>query len=249
MARVLIVDDEPDIVMFVQLNLELDGHEVLIAYDGEEALEQIREHRPEVVLLDVMMPKLDGWSVLFTLKADPDPALQTIPIVLLTALGGEQDRARGGIEGAVRHLAKPVTPDEVLAAVRQALEDGPEPLQRKRAQEQALTRLARLERGAERDRPEGPQPRLTRLERVPSPGAAGIPHRTAHAVELSESQLQLLRALREHPSVSDTAEALGMSRSNIYASLRRIGRKLDEHDATVILRRLRAGELDTLLGS
>ena len=248
MARVLIVDDHEEIVELVQLNLELDGHEVLVAYDGESALAQVRAQRPDVVLLDVMMPRLDGWGVLASVKADPDPALQTIPVVMLTALGDEQDRVRGGIEGAVHYLTKPVTPDEVLEAVRHALEDGPEPAQRRRAQEQALARLARLEAGAPGDAPEVPQPRLTRLERTPAPGpAAAPPAPSTVTIALSDSQRHLLRALRAHPSVSDTAEALGMSRSNIYASLRRIGRKLDEHDATAILRRLRSGELDHLL--
>src|SRR5690606_4554480 len=90
MTTVLVVDDEPDIVYFAQVNLELSGYEVLQAADGEHALEMVRAHHPDVVLLDVMMPKLDGWGVLEQLKADEDPTVRTIPVVMLTALRDDQ---------------------------------------------------------------------------------------------------------------------------------------------------------------
>ncbi|HEX4866126.1 MAG TPA: response regulator [Acidimicrobiales bacterium] len=249
MPTVLIVDDEPDIVLFAQVNLELSGYDVLVAPDGEAALEQVRSHHPDVVLLDVMMPRLDGWAVLERLKADADPSIRTIPVVMLTALSTDHDQVRGGIEGAVRYLPKPVTPDAMLAAIDDALTAGPEPEQRKAAQQQALSRLARIERGdpAPSQVSDAPRPRLSRLER-PRPVEAPAPPLVRSAeVTLSPSQRTLLRALQETSSVSDAATALGMSRSNIYASLRRIGRKLDEHDASQLLRKLRAGDLAHLL--
>jgi CheY-like chemotaxis protein len=247
MTTVLVVDDEPDIVYFAQVNLELSGYEVLQAGDGEDGLAMAREHHPDVVLLDVMMPKLDGWAVLERLKADDDPAVRTIPVVMLTALRDDQHQVRGGIEGAVRYLPKPVTPDAMLQAIEDVLTGGPEPEQRKQVQQTSLSRLARMERGDGSAAPSGPQPRLSRLER-PRPPAPPVPPPAKEVeVSLSPSQRALLQGLQRSTSVSEAAQQMGMSRSNVYASLRRIGRKLDEHDASQLLRRLRAGELAHLL--
>jgi CheY-like chemotaxis protein len=247
MTTVLVVDDEPDIVYFAQVNLELSGYEVLQAADGEQALDMARAHHPDVVLLDVMMPKLDGWAVLEQLKADEDPTVRTIPVVMLTALRDDQHQVRGGIEGAIRYLPKPVTPDAMLQAIDEVLHGGPEPAQRKQVQQASLSRLARMERGGGAAEPTGPRPRLSRLERPRPSVAPAPPPAKAVDVVLSPSQRSLLDALQHTSSVSEAAKQLGMSRSNIYASLRRIGRKLDEHDASHLLRRLRAGELAHLL--
>jgi CheY-like chemotaxis protein len=254
MATVLIVDDEPDIVLFARVNLELSGYQVLSASDGVEALAAVHEHRPDVVLLDVMMPHLDGWSVLERLKADDDEAIRTIPVVMLTALTSDHDQARGGIEGAVTYLAKPVTPDAMVAAVGRVLEGDSEPVQRKAAQRRALERLARMERGGGGASPvSGPRPHLGRLERAPSSSAAPsadravAPEPVAAATALTENQRALLRALQSAPSVSDAARVLDMSRSNIYASLRRVGRKLGQQDVSELLRLLRAGRLDAAI--
>jgi CheY-like chemotaxis protein len=253
MATVLIVDDEPDIVLFVRVNMEMDGHDVISAGDGEAALEVVAARHPDVIILDVMMPKLDGWAVLEQLKASDDPTVRTIPVVMLTALGTDHDQVRGGIEGAVRYLAKPVTPDALLDAVNEVLQGDPEPAQRKVAQQRALERIARMERGSGGDpfSASDPRPRLGRLERAPG-GAAVLPppvpaRLVAPAGELTDKQRSLLWALQDTPSVSAAAEQLGMSRSNIYASLRRIGRKLDLPDVSDLLDRLRAGELDAAI--
>ncbi|MFP5254676.1 MAG: response regulator [Acidimicrobiia bacterium] len=247
MTTVLVVDDEPDIVYFAQVNLELSGYDVIQAADGQQALELARAHHPDVVLLDVMMPKLDGWGVLEQLKADADPTVRTIPVVMLTALSDDQHQVRGGIEGAIRYLPKPVTPDAMVQAIDEVLRGGPEPVQRKQVQQTSLSRLARMERGGSATEPSGPRPRLSRLERPRPAPAAGPPPAKVVAVELSPSQRALLQALQSTSSVSEAAQQLGMSRSNIYASLRRIGRKLEEHDASNLLRRLRTGELAHLL--
>lgn len=253
MGTVLIVDDEPDISLFVRVTMEMDGHQVLTASDGEEALAVVHDHHPDVVVLDVMMPKLDGWAVLERLKTDDDLLVRTIPVVMLTALGSDHDQVRGGIEGAVQYLSKPATPDALLQAVHAALSGDPEPVQRKAVQQRALERLARIEKGAGGDALAlgAPRPRLGRLEhlRETPPGAAP---RRLHVVPepanaLTDKQVALLRALQQTQSVSDAAMALGMSRSNIYASLRRVGRKLAVTDVSDLLRRLRAGELDAVL--
>ncbi len=252
MATVLIVDDEPDILLFVRVNMEMEGHQVLSAADGEEALAIVREHRPDVVVLDVMMPRLDGWQVLERLKADDDLLVRTIPVVMLTALGSDYDQVRGGIEGAVEYLPKPVTPDALLRAVHTALEGDPEPVQRKAAQQQALARLARIEKGTGGTAldPGAPRPRLGGLEHMRSavPASGPVPSRAREdAGSLTEKQRALLRALRTTSSVSDAATLLDMSRSNIYASLRRVGRKLDIGDVSDLLRSLRAGDLDAVV--
>jgi DNA-binding response OmpR family regulator len=121
MARVLVVDDEPDIVLFAQVNLELHGHEVRTAPDGEAALEAVEAEKPDALILDVMMPHLDGWGVIERLKAHADPDIRTIPVVMLTALDTDQDQARGGIEGAVRYLTKPLAPDDLVRALEDVL--------------------------------------------------------------------------------------------------------------------------------
>src|SRR5947209_20580186 len=107
MASILVVDDDADIRLLTRLILERDGHAVTLAADGLEAMEAVVEGRPDVVLLDVMMPEVDGYAVLRKLKgADSDSS--SIPVIMLTALGGPMDRAKGAIEGAVRYLTKPI---------------------------------------------------------------------------------------------------------------------------------------------
>ena len=231
MARVLVVDDEPDIVLFVQVNLELNGHEVRTAADGEQALAAVEAERPDAMLLDVMMPNLDGWGVLERLKAHGDPEIRTIPVVMLTALDTDHDQARGGIEGAVRYLTKPFAPDDLVAAVDEVLAGPPEPEQRKAAQQRGLASLARIERNAAGgDAPSGPRLRLSRLEHTPAAplSRAAAPADRA-AGRRGRAHHEAARAPRPRcasaPSVSAAATELGMSRSNVYASLRRVGRE------------------------
>ncbi|HEX4901221.1 MAG TPA: response regulator [Acidimicrobiales bacterium] len=244
MASVLVVDDEPDIRYLTQVNLELDGHRVMTAANGEEALAAVQVEVPDVVLLDVMMPGVDGWAVLEQLKSHLDDRIKSVKVLMMTALGADDDRLRGGIEGAVRYLVKPVTPDELRDAVAGVLAGGPEREQRLRAQTGALLELARLEKGTAPEAGEAPSPRLSRLEhaRVRDEPAADDEVRRVGA-ELTEKQVALLRSLLAAPSVSAAAGDLGVSRSNVYASLRRIARKLGHDDVPELLRRLRAGQL------
>ena len=160
---------------------------------------------------------------------------------MLTALGTDHDQARGGIEGAVRYLTKPIAPGDLVNALNEVLAGPPEPEQRKSAQQKGLTSLARIERNAAGgDAPSGPQPRLSRLEhaRTPAPVADVVPAAEAAALvgELTPKQRELLEALIAAPSVSAAATELGMSRSNVYASLRRVGRKVGVSDVSELLR-------------
>ncbi len=242
-ALVLVVDDEADIRELVRLNLELDGHDVEVAGDGAEALAAVAAGlRPDLVLLDLMMPRVDGWEVLRHLKADPDPDVTATPVVLLTARAGELDRIRGGIEGALRYLTKPFAVGVLLAAVADALASD-EAEARLAAQRSALQHLAHLEKGetVEPDdggtppAPEGPRVHFSRLERRPdgpppaapagpAPASAGL---AVGRARLSTKQLEVLDAVGRHPTVRVASASLGVSRSNVYASLRRIAAKLD----------------------
>jgi CheY-like chemotaxis protein len=103
-ATILVVDDEPDIRQLVQLNLELDGHRVLTAGNGNEALAMLEHELPDVMLLDLNMPELDGWAVLQRIKDAGDTDVSQIPVLMLTAYDTADNRVRGGIEGAIRYL-------------------------------------------------------------------------------------------------------------------------------------------------
>src|SRR5688500_20313350 len=107
MSTVLVVDDEADIRELVRLNLELDGHEVIGAANGVEALEYAVGEHPDVVVLDVMMPEMDGWETLSQMKAASDPVIAHIPVIMLTPRADDRDRIRGGIEGASRDPTQP----------------------------------------------------------------------------------------------------------------------------------------------
>jgi DNA-binding NarL/FixJ family response regulator len=118
-ARILVVDDEPFNVDYLQQELESHGFVIETAANGVEALERVAASPPDLVLLDVMMPELDGIAALRILKADPETRL--IPVVLMTALNAVEDRIRGIEAGADDFLSKPVDERELLARIRTAL--------------------------------------------------------------------------------------------------------------------------------
>jgi len=243
-ASVLVVDDEPDIRYLTQVNLELDGHRVMTAANGAEALAAVQVEVPDVVLLDVMMPEVDGWAVLEQLKTHLDDSIASVKVLMMTALGADDDRLRGGIEGAVRYLVKPVTPEDLRAAVAAVVEGGPEREQRRQAQTGALLELARIEKGGPAEAGATPGPRLSRLEHARARDDAAVADGVHHVgADLTDKQRALLRALVAAPSVSAAASDLGVSRSNVYASLRRIARKIDDDSVPDLLRRLRSGQL------
>jgi DNA-binding response OmpR family regulator len=121
-VRILAVDDDPTILRLLQVNLEMEGHEVLTASDGNAALEEARRSRPEVVLLDVMMPGLDGWQVCERLRADDE--LSATPIVFLSARAQEADLARGAAAGADAYVTKPFDPLALVELVERLASEG-----------------------------------------------------------------------------------------------------------------------------
>lgn len=116
---VLLVDDESAIRTICRVNLETDGLAVLEAVDGREALQAVRAQQPELVLLDVMMPDVDGWQV--AAELGKDPATQDVPIVFLSARAAREDKARAQELGAVGYIVKPFDPIELSGYVRQVI--------------------------------------------------------------------------------------------------------------------------------
>lgn len=114
--KILIVDDEPRMIHFIRLNLEHDGFEVFEAESGSEALEQLRDQLPNLILLDVMMPGLDGFETLRLIRE-----ISTVPVIMLTAKGEEDDRVRGLELGADDYITKPFSPRELISRVRAVL--------------------------------------------------------------------------------------------------------------------------------
>jgi CheY-like chemotaxis protein len=115
MGRVLVVDDEPDVLLLCRLNLEPRGHELLEASEGPRALELAREGRPDVIVLDLMLPGMDGYEVLETLRGDEGTA--GIPVIVLTAKSLTADRERSRGLGAAAFLTKPFLPDDLCEIV------------------------------------------------------------------------------------------------------------------------------------
>jgi DNA-binding response OmpR family regulator len=118
-ARVLAVDDSPTILEMIKAILIAGGYEVITASDGKEALETARAEKPDLILLDVMLPTLDGYRVCRLLKFDQN--YKSIPIIMLTAKTEEQAMATGLRTGANQYLTKPVEPERLLAAVAEEL--------------------------------------------------------------------------------------------------------------------------------
>jgi DNA-binding response OmpR family regulator len=143
--RVLVIDDEAPIRLLCRVNLEAEGMEVLEAADGPTGLETARAERPDVILLDVMMPGLDGWRVAEALL--DDERTEGIPIVFLTARAELRDRARGIDLGGVDYVTKPFNPVDLAPLVR-VLSDRVERGERDDLRREKLTELRlMLDRG------------------------------------------------------------------------------------------------------
>jgi CheY-like chemotaxis protein len=117
--KILVVDDNRDAAESLQILLELSGHEVLLAYDGEEALAAVASHRPEVILLDIGLPKLDGFEVARRLRADESN--RSLLLVALTGYGRAGDRALSHDAGFDHHLVKPVEPVTLISLLASAV--------------------------------------------------------------------------------------------------------------------------------
>ena len=112
---ILVVDDEPALLRLMEFVLAKQGHAMLTATNGEEALEMIRSQRPDLIVLDIMMPKLDGYQVAEAIRADDD--LKHTPIIMLSAKAQEEDIERGVAAGVDRYVTKPFSPDELATIV------------------------------------------------------------------------------------------------------------------------------------
>lgn len=113
---VLVVDDEPRMIRFIRMNLELEGYRVIEANNGVEALDQLRKHVPDLVVMDVMMPKMDGFETLRLLRE-----ISTVPVILLTVKSEEEDRIHGLELGADDYVTKPFSPRELVSRVKAVL--------------------------------------------------------------------------------------------------------------------------------
>ena len=117
--RILIVDDEPNIVLSVEFLMQREGHEVVTASDGQEALEQLQKARPDLMILDVMMPRKNGFEVCEEVRADA--AYSGMPILMLTAKGREAEMKKGISLGADAYITKPFSTHDLVAKVSELL--------------------------------------------------------------------------------------------------------------------------------
>jgi len=114
--RILVVDDEERMVRFIRLNLEHDGFQVMEAYRGVQAIQSLRDTLPDLIILDIMMPDIDGFEVLKMIRE-----ISNVPVIMLTAKGEEDDRVRGLELGADDYVTKPFSPRELVSRVKAVL--------------------------------------------------------------------------------------------------------------------------------
>ncbi|WP_331272022.1 response regulator [Motilibacter aurantiacus] len=127
MARVLVVDDTDNIRELIVMNLTLEGFEVVTAVDGMDALEKVVDADPDVITLDVVMPRLDGFKTVERLRADP--RTRNIPIAMVSASAQADDVRRGEATGVDAYVTKPFDPDELVRVVRSLVDAGPRALE------------------------------------------------------------------------------------------------------------------------
>jgi DNA-binding response OmpR family regulator len=139
--RILVVDDEEDILLLCRVNLEFEGYEVVTAGSGIDGLAAARTTRLSLILLDVMMPKMDGWHVLEALKADP--ATAAVPVIILTARVQGADQMRGWAGGADDYIMKPFSPPALLDTIRRVLHPA-DPGEVDRRRERSIEKLKLL---------------------------------------------------------------------------------------------------------
>jgi len=120
-AQILIVDDEPNIVIPLQFLMEQNGYHVIVAESGEEALEAIAKYRPELILLDIMLPGIDGFEVCEIVRLKPE--WKEIKVVFLTAKGRDVDIAKGMVLGADEYITKPFSNRNIIDCVKKLLDN------------------------------------------------------------------------------------------------------------------------------
>ena len=121
-GRILVVDDEIYIVHILDFSLGMEGYEVITALDGEQALEKARSEKPDLIVLDIMMPKLDGYETCKRLKADPET--KDVPVILLSAKGRNVDQKVGFEVGADDYITKPFSPRKLVERINAILGHG-----------------------------------------------------------------------------------------------------------------------------
>lgn len=119
--KILIVDDEPSIIVPIQFLMEQNGYDVLVAFSGEEAMEVIEENQPDLILLDIMLPVIDGFEVCQRVRENPQ--WNKIKIILLTALGSDANVEKGLALGADAYITKPFSNIEIVDKVKELLEE------------------------------------------------------------------------------------------------------------------------------
>lgn len=117
--RILVVDDEPTLVRLMEFILAKQGHTMLVANNGEEALEKARIERPDLILLDIMMPRIDGYDVARTIRADSE--ICHTPIIMLSAKAQDEDIEKGMEVGVNEYITKPFAPDRLVEVVNDYL--------------------------------------------------------------------------------------------------------------------------------
>lgn len=119
--KILVVDDEAQLVDMVKMRLEANSYEVIVAYDGQEALEKTKKEKPDLIILDLMLPKMDGYKVCGLLKADT--RYNKIPIIMFTARAQESDLKMGEEVGADAYITKPFEVEVLLEKIRELLKE------------------------------------------------------------------------------------------------------------------------------
>ncbi len=120
MAKILVIDDEVQLVQMVQIRLEANGYDIVTAYDGEEGIEKVKSENPDLIILDIMMPKMNGFEACKILKNDPK--YSKIPIIFLSAKVQEEDLEIGKAKGADAFVKKPFETPDLLAKIKELLE-------------------------------------------------------------------------------------------------------------------------------
>ena len=121
MKKILLVDDEPQLVEMVKMRLEANNYEVILASNGEQALEKARGEKPDLIILDIMLPKLDGYKVCRTLKFDDK--YSNIPVIMFTARSQESEKSMGEEVGADAYIIKPFEPQMLLDKIKELLKE------------------------------------------------------------------------------------------------------------------------------
>lgn len=119
--KILVVDDEPGLVEIVRVNLEWEGYEICEAFDGQEGWDKVRSEKPDLVILDVMMPEMSGLELLDRIKADPH--ICGVPVIILTVRARGMDVIQGLEKGAIEYMTKPFEPVDLVRVVKKILEE------------------------------------------------------------------------------------------------------------------------------